>query len=135
MMFDVALATNKKNNIFAPGDTMAITVTNTSGKDVYIELFGSSARGRKVILGKPSTTYGAVKAGQSFRFPAEGSIRIKENLGKEQITVFASDVAFLPGVLLHGEDVVDRVVHPFAAAGLDFDPARVLKKTIEIETR
>jgi serine/threonine-protein kinase len=130
--FDVTLATSKKNNVFAPGETMVINITNTSDKDLIIELIGTSAQGRKTIL-VPSTT--VVKAGETFRFPPTGAIRIRGNLGKEQITVFASDVPFPPGVLLHGADVVDRVVHPFDAAGFKFDPARVLKKTIEIETR
>jgi serine/threonine-protein kinase len=129
--FDVALATNQKNNVFAPGDAMAITVANTSGRDLHIELIIAGSRGRKVILAPSSTV---VKAGGSFRFPPKGTIRNKGNLGKEQITVFASDAPFPPGVLLHAEDVADRVIHPFDAAD-GFDPSRVLKKTIEIETR
>ena len=134
--FDVALATSKKNNVFAPGDEMVITVTNTSSKALHIELIGTSARGRKVIL-TPSGT--VVEPGQSYRFPAEGAIRIRERLGKEQITVFASDATFPAGELLRGKDVADRVVHRFdferSRADRGFDPARVLKKTIEIETR
>ncbi len=128
--FEVTLATSKKNNVFAPGETMVINVANPSSKDLFIELIGTSARGQKAILA-PSTT--VVKAGESFRFPPKGEIKIRGNLGKEQITVFASDAAFPPGVLLHGTNLVDRVVHAFDSNG--FDPARVLKKTIEIETR
>ena len=134
--FDVALATSKKNNVFAPGDEMVITVTNTSSKALHIELIGTSARGRKVIL-TPSGT--VVEPGQSYRFPAEGAIRIRDRLGKEQVTVFASDATFPAGELLRGKDVADRVVHRFdferSRADRGFDPARMLKKTIEIETR
>ncbi|MBV8316690.1 MAG: c-type cytochrome [Planctomycetaceae bacterium] len=134
---DVALATSKKNNVFAPGDEMFITVTNTSSKALHIELIGTSARGRKVIL-TPSGT--VVEPGQSYRYPPEGkTLRIQERLGKEQVTVFASDAAFPAGELLRGKDVADRVVHRFdferSRADKGFDPARLLKKTIEIETR
>ena len=134
--FDVALATSKKNNVFAPGDEMVITVTNTSSKALHIELIGTDARGRKVIL-TPSGT--VVEPGQSYRYPAEGAIRIRDRLGKEQVTVFASDVTFPAGELLRGKDVADRVVHRIDfernCADRGFDPARMLKKTIEIETR
>jgi serine/threonine-protein kinase len=134
--FDVALATSKKNNVFAPGDTMVITVTNTSGKALHVELIGTSTRGRKVIL-TPNNT--VIEPGQSYRYPAKGAIRIQGERGKEQITVFASDGGFPPGELLRGKDVADRVVHRFdverGRADRGFDPARMLKKTIEIETR
>jgi serine/threonine protein kinase len=131
--FDVTLATSKPDNVFAPGDTMVIRVANISDKDLFIELVGTSIRGRKTILATPTTL---VKSGETFRFPASGEIRIQGDLGKEQITVFASDRPFPPGVLLQGGDArYDRVVHSFDAAGFPFEPARVLKKTIEIETR
>ena len=77
-----------------------------------------------------------LKAGESFRFPSEGAIRIQGGLGKEQITVFASDAAFPAGELLRGKDAVDRVVHPDDDGHhRGYDPARILKKTIQIETR
>jgi hypothetical protein len=55
--------------------------------------------------------------------------------GAEMIRLaeFASDAPFGPGMLLRGTNLVDRIVHAFDATG--FDPARALKKTIEIETR
>ncbi|MGZ3337669.1 MAG: hypothetical protein ACXVBV_20315, partial [Isosphaeraceae bacterium] len=74
-----------------------------------------------------------VRAGQQYRFPPEGAIKVRGGLGKEWITVFASTTEFPPGELLRGQDVVDRVVHRFQAAA-DRD-TRILKKTIEVETR
>jgi serine/threonine-protein kinase len=136
---DVELTTNKKGNVFAPGDELVIFVTNKSNKDLYIELVGTSAGGQKVIL--PLET-NVVKAGQKYRFPATGGLRIQAGLGQEQITLFASETAFPPGELLRGQGVADRVVHPFydlrrdgKRLGLGFDPARMVKKTIDIETR
>ena len=55
--------------------------------------------GEKVILA-PSPT--RVRPGQQYRFPPEGAIKVRGGLGKEQITVFASDAAFPPGELLAG---------------------------------
>lgn len=134
--FRVELATGKKNNVFAPGDGLVITVRNPSAKAVFIELVGTSAGGRKVILA-PSTT--RVEAGGQFRFPPEGAIKVREDLGKELITVFACDAEFPAGELLRGRDVADRLIHPHRdgtkAGRRGFDLARLLKKTIEIETK
>jgi serine/threonine-protein kinase len=132
----VELATNKKSNVFEPGEQLEIVVTNKSGKDIHIELVGTSAKGKKVLLA-PHTT--VVKAGQRYRW---GPIKIQSGLGKEQVTVFACDTVFPAGELLRGQDVADRFVHPFYKLertgkrfGLQFDPARMVKKTIEFETR
>ena len=137
--FEVELKTNKKNNLFAPGDDLTITVANKSNKDLHIELIGTSAKGRKVLLA-PAVTL--VKAGAEFRFPSEGAIKIQPSLGKESITLFACDVPFPAGELLRGKNLADRVVHPFYALEskggefkLAFDPARIVKRTIEIDTR
>jgi serine/threonine-protein kinase len=136
---DVELTTNKKGNVFAPGDELVIFVANKSGKDLHIELIGTSAGGQKVIL--PLET-NVVKAGQKYRFPATGGLRIQPGLGQEQITLFAGETAFPPGELLRGQGVADRVVHRFYDLRRDgqrlspaFDPARMVKKTIDIETR
>ena len=71
---EVELKTNKKNNVFAPGDELVIFATNKSPQDIHIELIGSSARGRKVIL-TPAVTL--VKPGQQFRFPSQGASRFR----------------------------------------------------------
>ena len=82
---------------------------------------------------------------------AAGEIRIRGNLGKEQITLFASDVE-LPSferlrckekLAEKGEVVSDLVVHSFYKIEKDSkgrfkvvgDVDRLVKKTIEIETR
>src|SRR5262249_34370129 len=124
------------NNLFRPGDKAEIVVTNKSGKDIYIELIVSNPEG-KIHLLAPHTT--VVKAGQAYRW---GPFPVGQGLGKEQITLFASDAIFPAGELLQGKDVTDRFVHPFYALdrhgkqiGPRFDPGRMLKKTIDIETR
>jgi serine/threonine-protein kinase len=136
---NVELKTNKPNNIFAPGDEMVIIAANRSSRAVHIELIGTSSHGKIALLTSRPTE---IAPGKEFRHPPEGFIRIKAELGKEQITVFASETAFTDGVLLRGQDVADRFVHPSGALkrrgekpATDFDPARLLKKTIVIETR
>jgi serine/threonine-protein kinase len=139
--FEVELKTSKKTNVFEPGDEAFVLVHNKSAHPLFIELIGTSARGEKVLLAASSTV---VKPGETFCFPGEGKrgLTVKGGLGKEQITLFASDAAFAGGELLRGQGVSDRVVHPFfrferkdGRLKLVGGPARLLKKTIEIETR
>ena len=137
--FGVEFKTNKNNNSFEPGDELVLSVVNHSDKDLHIELTASSTQGKKTIL-TPRPVL--LRAGQEYRFPEEGAIRIQPRLGREQITLFASDAVFPAGELLRGQGVVDRIVHPFyqlrrvgPRIELTFDPARVVKKTLVIETR
>ncbi|HBI45205.1 MAG TPA: hypothetical protein DDY78_20470 [Planctomycetales bacterium] len=139
--FEVVLKTNKKNNSFEPGDDLVVSVVNHSTKPIYIELVGVSSKGRMVILTAPGAV---VAAGQEYRYPPEGSpaIKIKPGLGREQITLLAGEETFPAGRLLRGKGLTDRVVHPFYELGkqngryvVTKDPARLVKKTIAIETR
>jgi serine/threonine-protein kinase len=136
--FDLELKTNKNGNTFILNDKLVIFVKPS--KDVFIEVIATTSQGKKVVL-VPSTTQ--VKAGKEFRFPEEGkSLQIKA-VGKDQITVFASETAFRGGELLRGDGVADRVVHKFAvkASGQTVqmqyspNPFLTVKKTITIETR
>ncbi len=135
----VVLKTNKKHNIFEPGDEMVLTVVNPSPQALWIELIGTSARGRKVIL---TPTPVQVAAGSSYRFPPQGSLKIRGGVGKEQITVFASSREFAGGELLRGEGVTDRVIHGWYQGRTDggrwrLNPVatEVVKQTIDIETK
>ena len=139
--FAIQLKTNKKNNVFEPGDEMRVIVTNSSDKAVFVELVGTSAKGKKVVLVNPKTK---LEPGKILQFPDAGqpAIRIRGGLGKEQITLFASDTEFPAGKVLRGKDVTDRLVHEFQKLErkdgrivIVGDPARVVKKTLEIETR
>jgi len=140
----VELKTNKANNLFQPGDELIIKVVNRSARDIYIELIATSVRGRKVVLVPANTV---VKAGQEY---ATAAFKIQPQLGKEQITLFASPQRIAPGQILSipqkdydaGRVVVDRYVHPFYQVERDgqgfklaYDPGRIAKKTIDVETR
>jgi serine/threonine-protein kinase len=135
----VELKTNKRGNVFEPGELLVVLVTNKSARPIHVELVGTSTRGRKVILtGYPTL----VKPGQTYRYPEEGGITVRGGLGKEQITLLASHTELPRPVLLRGKGVADRVVHPFYAVdrrgkrpALRHDAAAVVKRTIEIETR
>jgi serine/threonine-protein kinase len=137
----VDLTTNKKNNIFEPGDELTITVTNRSEKPVFVELLGMSAKGKIAVLVNPKKQ---IEPGKNLQFPESGSkpIKIRGGVGKEQIILFASDVAFSGGQVLRGKNVTDRFVHRFQTLEkkdgrtvVVGDPTRVIKRTLEIETR
>ncbi len=138
--FEIEIKTNQTGNIFKAGEEIVIFVKPT--KDVFIEVIGTSGRGRKVVLAPASTK---VKAGAQFRFPAEGKagLKVKAGAGKEQVTVFASLQPFNDGELLRGENVDDRVVHGFQvrANGQQIEmqyspnPFQIVKKTMIIESR
>jgi serine/threonine-protein kinase len=136
---DVEFKTSKKNNVFEPGDDLVIFVTNPSKQDIYIELIGSSVRGKKVIL-TPTVT--RLKPGETLRHPSQGALAIQDTLGREQLTLFAGFKPFPAGTLLRGKGVADRVVHSFyelqregRQLRVNFDPASLVKKTIIIETK
>ncbi|MCA9035404.1 MAG: hypothetical protein KDA91_09745 [Planctomycetaceae bacterium] len=129
--------TNKRSNIFSPGDEMFITIVNETGHDQFIELIGTSSRGRRVSL-----TNGVIPLPRkaTFRFPEKGTITIKPQLGAEFITVFANPERFEPGLILRGDNLQDRLVHDFFL--LDHNsseilnvPDQLVKKTLKIETR
>jgi serine/threonine-protein kinase len=109
-------------------------------RDVHVELVTTSVKGRRNVWVPPTL----VKAGQEFRFPPAGqAIEVGGQLGKEQYTLFAAPEKFPAGEVLRGTGVTDRVLHPFYELRRDsndrirptFDPAAMVKKTIEIETR
>jgi serine/threonine-protein kinase len=136
---DVEFKTNKPNNQFEPGDELVVQVKNNFGRPIYVELIGTSTRGKKTILA-PATTI--VKPGETYRYPPNGGLKIRGDLGKEQVTLFACDEPFSPGVLLRGDRLTDRVVHSFyryerlnGRLKLMDLPARLIKRTIEIETK
>lgn len=131
------ISTNKRTNVFSPGDNMVITISNDTGVDMFIELIGTSSLGKKVKL-----TNGILPLpnGQKYRFPESGQISIKPQLGEEYITVFASPRTFEPGILLRGHGVSDRFIHDFyeydrSGLQLKKNPSQLVKKTLKIETR
>jgi serine/threonine-protein kinase len=144
--FDVELKTNKPSGVLVAGDLIKILVVNKSTKKLFIELIGSSAKGAKVIVTSPGLV---VEPGQTYATPA---FKVRGEVGKEQITLYASDVAFPAGELLtttpdeaskkRGRRIADRVVHAFyrlenknGRLQLTGEPVRLVKKTIDIETR
>ncbi len=136
---NVRLKTSKKNNIFAPGDDLVLTIKNEGKSDAYVELIGTGTRGEKVVLIPAGTI---LKPGMEKRFPESGSLKVQSALGEEQITLFASQEEFPAGEVLQGEHVSDRFVHPFYQVSsrmhkleVNANPARIQKQTVTIETR
>lgn len=137
LAFGLKINTNKRSNVFSASDEMVITVSNDTGADVFIELIGTSTLGRKAML---SDGVIPLKNGASYRYPPTGGIKIRAQLGKELITVFANPDKFASGRLLRGENVADLFVHDFyqyesTGSDLRHNPAHLIKKTVRIETR
>jgi serine/threonine-protein kinase len=138
--FQVEFRSNKKNNSFEVGDQMSFVVTNKSAKNLFVELVATSISGRKVVILEPTI----LKPGKELRYPPAGqALEVRGQLGKEHYTLFASEQKFPAGQVLRGRDVTDRIVHPFYELRREtngriepvFDPATMVKKTLEIETR
>lgn len=137
---DVKLFTNKRGNVFEPGEGLEVFVKNNSRQEIFIELFLTNIAGTPLSLPLADNR---VLPGKTLRFPPEGKeIPIKGKVGTERITLFASTTRFPPGEVLKGKDVAGRIVHSFYRLSsdgkrlrLDNDASRILKKSIVIETR
>jgi mono/diheme cytochrome c family protein/cytochrome c553 len=140
--------TDPKRSVLAVNDRVEIQVLNNTDKNAFVEVGINSFQGSKAVF-KPGRI--EVKAGQKGRFPADAKnfILIQPGLGGEQWVVFASDTEFPPAEVLRvpeegeqrGEVIADRIVHPFyelkKGEGLKVrgDPSRMVKKTLDLETR
>ncbi len=135
---DVRISTTKKNNIFAPGDELAILVENKGNVPVFVELLGRSPAGDVVSVVPAGTE---IAARETLRFPTSGALKVKPILGREEIILYASEKKFAPAKIYRGENLADRIVHPY----YDVDPDRetpiendarvMIKRTLSIETR
>ena len=132
----IELTSNKRNNLFEPGDRFRVTVNNKTGGDVFIELYGTSIDFKKVQLTSGITK---ISAGGQFAFPQDEDefIEIRGGLGREEVTLYASAIPFAPGKIFRGQNMADRVVHSFIESDEngEISIVDVLKKTILIETR
>jgi hypothetical protein len=143
---------------YALGQRFVIEVSNDGDKDIYFELIrdaptkpnGQPEERRRF----PAVSLTPLGPRKQFRYPAdlkEGpnpkkSLTINLPTVPSQYVLYASDAKFPDGVWLMrknpgDDDVGERVVHPFygwsAEKGVEvaFDPARVFKKTLVVQTR
>jgi serine/threonine-protein kinase len=138
--FEVELKTNHANNLFKPGELASVFIVNKGHKPLYVELINTGIRGEKSILVPGGAV---VQPGETLKYPpGKQGIKVQPRLGKEQLTLFASEAEFPAGELLRGEGVTDRVIHRFLGyeqkdgrLKVTGDLSRIVKKTIEIETR
>jgi hypothetical protein len=147
--------TDPNREVFASGDKVEVQVINNTAADVFAEVFFNSFQGKKVPLPPPG--HGELKPDETFRVQVKrgetlryDEVIVRPTPGSEQVVVFASDAEFPAGEHLvlrkgaedRGEAVSERVVHRFyelerTARGLrlKFDPTRVVKRTLAVETR
>ncbi len=135
---DVRISTTRANNIFSPGDELAIFVENKGNQPVFIEMLGRSFTGKLASILPAGTK---LEAGEKRRFPEEGTLKVKPALGREEIIVYAGEQEFDGATIVRGENVTDRVIHPFyelegdGQPRLKNDPRGLIKRTLTIETR
>ncbi len=137
------IKTDQETTQFKIGEELSVEVTNQTDKEIYFELIEVDWDGRQLVM-EPKRTL-APKG--RYRYPADLKVNPKPSatvqgpVGKDRFVLFASDVPFPPGDLLEYKGVADRVVHPFYTLSpegkkvlLNFDPARLIKKTLQFET-
>ena len=135
---DVRMTTTKKNNIFAPGDELAIHIENKGGESIFFELLGRSSAGEVASLVPAGTI---LQAGQTLRFPETGFLKVKAALGSEDIILYAGKTDFPAAQILRGKNIADRIVHPLYTLTRDQglqvenDARAMIKRTLTIETR
>ena len=134
---DVSLRTNQPGNVLRVGEEASLVVENRSDRKIFIELVGTDPDGRKVVVTKAGTT---VSPKDSFKV----DLKVQPGRGREFVTLFAADREFPAGQLLRGENVADRVVHPFyrpavgdtrSTIAADAASSGLVKQTIAIETK
>lgn len=140
-LFDTALGRPKAR--FVPGDEIYFYVQ--PARAVHIEINWKDASGKCVLinLSKDDSFIPAEKDKYIGRKDAKGNkvgYKLSEGVpGKEHLTIFASEQPFPPGELLKTSKFLDeRVIHRFyplpgEKSEFDFDPAKIVKKTIGIE--
>jgi mono/diheme cytochrome c family protein len=131
-------STGKKKTAFAPEDKAAILVRNRGAKPLYIELTGTSPRGRVKVLASSATV---LAPGTTKRYPPTEGFDVRGELGKEQVRLLASPNELPASQYIRGE-VTDRVIHAFYQLQkrngrwhIAYEPDHLLKKTVEIETK
>jgi serine/threonine-protein kinase len=126
------------------GDVLVFTVKNTSAQPIFVELVGTGTEGQKAVLTSDVTS---VAAGGTLK----KGFKVNAIKGKDQITIYASDTKFDKGELLvfpeaeaqkglgMGARFIHRQFYQLSANGgrlrPQFDPSRMVKKTVEIETQ
>jgi len=154
--------TKQPRNVFVPKESYYIRVVNKSDRPVWIELVYTNQYGVKVV--DENLRMRRLEKGQAATFPDQeakkpAAFEVDEPYGFDSFTLYAADEAYTPGVLVElypgvdADDVADaqrkaeiqhpeiraRYVHPFYRAEgrvvTNPPPARLLKRTIQVETR
>jgi serine/threonine-protein kinase len=140
----VNLKTRRPTSIFKAGDELVVEVTNKGTKEIFFELISATMNGRRDVR----QAVRKLLPGQTYRYPRDRErnprefIPIDPEPGKDQYVLFAAAGEFPGGIRLRGADLGDRILHAFYELSPDdtravarFDPARLLKKTVVIETQ
>jgi hypothetical protein len=140
-LYDVKLKRVKAR--FMPGDEFYFYIQ--PARSVNIEVNWKNATGKRSMMNfSPGDSFIPAEKDKYIGLKdAKGNAipyKVGEGVpGKEYLTIFASEKPFPPGELLKTSEHLDeRVIHRFyllpgEKSEFDFDPAKIVKKTIEIE--
>ncbi len=132
----------EKTTVFKQNERMYMVVKNNGDTDLWIELISTGRSGTVQVIPLPQEKrLFLLPKGKTHRLHNE-TVSVGEELGKNPVTVFASEKPFLPGEILttkapdSPDYVADRFVHPFPNRGDDLSKfAQIEKRTVVIETR
>jgi serine/threonine-protein kinase len=125
--------TNRRANVFSPGDEIEIVIENRGRETAFVEVLGVGTRGEvaRVLPGAAVAEAVAIQAGDELRL---GGSRVKPQLGREQLVLFAARQPFMSAQILRGGVHGDRFIH-ITAAGSVKTTAAMLRQTLLLETR
>lgn len=125
--------TNRRTNVFSPGDDIEIVIENRGRQTAFVELLGIGTRGEvaRVLPGTAAAEAVAIAAGAELRL---GGAHVKPQLGREQLVLFAAPQPFAAAQILRGGVHGDRFIHTLAATSSS-STAPLLRQTILLETR
>jgi hypothetical protein len=142
-MLNIVFETKSKRGFLSVGETYTIKVINNTGSAVAVEGFVHSFKGSKMPLGS------RIEVGAGQTLPLDSDTITDATPGKEELVFYAcAEKTFPKAVVLkcgdddrkRGEVIADRVVHPLyelrdGRVVSVCDPTKIVKRTLEIETR
>jgi hypothetical protein len=124
--------TNRRANVFSPGDEIEIVIENRSRETALVEVLGVGTRGEaaRVLPGAAAAEAVAIQAGDELRL---GGSRVKPQLSREQLVLFAARQPFMRPQILRGGHG-DRFIQTTADGSVK-TTAAILRQTLLLETR
>jgi hypothetical protein len=105
--------------------------------EVWVEIVWTDETGKCSFMDLGGNKLVAPNEVKYWYDPGHGGYRVGSDAGTQKLTIYVSEAQFSPGdLLVTNEHMNERVIHPFYTLPgvrpmFDFNPAKVIKKTIE----